>query len=1314
MASSVSTDETTNYARLCRLLVDKGSKALRDTFDGIHPPADLHKVLTQPPHNATLNTLKTKKIINSSQWGDLFPAVQSSVSSKRFDVTLLMVLLRNICRLAQPATGWDNLPPDSDKSKEANIARIKYYRNTVYGHASQASVDYATFNSCWTAISNAITGLVGEKYEADMENLRVGSMDPVSEEHYKKLLREWKKDEDSVKERLEEIDENVRKGLEQIKGDMGKELEQIKGDMGKGLEQIKGDMGNIGEKLENFMYRTEEMEDEEPRAGNNVNNFDVQVYVSLPITTAMPPNPGLQPRKDLEFFGHDYPGQVIHQVQNLPGSPRLSLSSQNEDNTRQHENQRCENKDSPPVNGTSASTDVESPGYDYPSLVAVTQPPQHRPPLPSLPIENEEDTYYLSLKWQNEDPLPGNGIFVSTGDSDEANSFLENVEQAIKEFDSMNGTTKDEREQCILQLVLPNLEEKWKKSSTNRRKIYIDLVQIGCSRTSPNTVRHSLRQLLRLMLLDNLESGDYNLLGLESIIRLSISSPDAVFKEEGHQERLLRLSVYSQTLALLIIQKCQKWLSSDDITRELLQLRGHLGKSYNQTKDLFHYSMEFITQAIRFLAQKRKKFEKSDVMAFLKECKESFDPHYAGNGELTFIQILKSPKSNKRKWFALHCVIWYLYFKTYNEDTNHRLQTDRQSVLLLRSVIEAYSVGDGKKRSGNDWKFFVLAGSVLSDITMNNINRENRIDACTCLLNLVKKGVWRGILEPLSRQVLLSPDSYVRSLMADALCTEDNSCCAITEGHHIDHLVTKFPALEVNNEIISRSDRCFVIKAVFSGREAVLKVMYVTNQNVRGRMPSDCQQANLRFIREAYFLSRIQRHPNFPILLSYNTETLPYHLITEYESQGNLLQLLQRAHDQHSRLEENLLLQMLINIADALRYLEKLHLVHRSVMAKNVLVGDDNVCRLSGLHSLRPTDWGPLTEAEDVNDDLPLKWKAPECLLEHHYSTASDVWAFGVVMYEVLTLGYSPFGNLSDKDVYNYVTMGGTPPLGAYFEDNENNLMKQCWERKRSERISFPKLSSRLKKMNAELKTAGVARRKSRPDLQPSLANPKVTAEREDDASYTMRKESSRVVEKITAKDILYHEPLKKLSHPNISISLFWTKSSPEIEIISMRCDLGNLKDYVISGRKGGSCERGDLFIFLSQVASALNYLHTEHIVHGNLRAEHVNVVSSKQVQITHLGRSKRLSTRPDEETSKGCWEKAYMPPDSTRWRAPEVISKGRYSHASDAWSFGVLAWELFAAFSFSENFTERMLPHHNLPDHEVTSCTVFLNTAGE
>ena len=143
-----STQENTNYARLCRLLVDVGCTVLRDTFDSIHPSANLHVVLSSPSVFSTLQSLRKKKVLNPSQWGNLFPAVASSVSSANFDVTFLMVLLRNICGLSPPvSTGsWDKLPPDSDNSTEANIVRISWYRNDGYGLATRASLDDATFN----------------------------------------------------------------------------------------------------------------------------------------------------------------------------------------------------------------------------------------------------------------------------------------------------------------------------------------------------------------------------------------------------------------------------------------------------------------------------------------------------------------------------------------------------------------------------------------------------------------------------------------------------------------------------------------------------------------------------------------------------------------------------------------------------------------------------------------------------------------------------------------------------------------------------------------------------------------------------------------------------------------------------------------------------------------------------------------------------------------------------------------------------------------------------------------------------------------
>ena len=203
-SSYASTKETTNYARLCRLVADIGSQTLRKTFDSIHPPAGLHGVLTKSPAHLILQTLRKRRILNPTQWAKLYPPSPSSLSSKDFDVTLLMVLLRNICGLTPPTTGWDNLPPAVDTSAEANIARVKYYRNHVYGHASQASVDDATFNTYWQDISNALVGLGADA--AAINKLKTESMDPVIEQHYQQLLREWKKDDDSSKDRLDEIE----------------------------------------------------------------------------------------------------------------------------------------------------------------------------------------------------------------------------------------------------------------------------------------------------------------------------------------------------------------------------------------------------------------------------------------------------------------------------------------------------------------------------------------------------------------------------------------------------------------------------------------------------------------------------------------------------------------------------------------------------------------------------------------------------------------------------------------------------------------------------------------------------------------------------------------------------------------------------------------------------------------------------------------------------------------------------------------------------------------------------------------------------
>ena len=205
------TKETTNYAWLCRLLVDVSANVLRETFDKKRPTGSLNTVLSTPATHAILQTLRTKRVLNATQWGKLYPAITSSVSSTNFDITLLMVLLRNICGLAPPPTGCDSLPAATDLTPEADIVRIKFYRNTVYGHANEASVDDATFRQYWQDIQGALIRLGGTCYLDTIDNLKTDCMDPEIEEHYQELLKQWVKDEISLKEKLDQIEKVAKK-----------------------------------------------------------------------------------------------------------------------------------------------------------------------------------------------------------------------------------------------------------------------------------------------------------------------------------------------------------------------------------------------------------------------------------------------------------------------------------------------------------------------------------------------------------------------------------------------------------------------------------------------------------------------------------------------------------------------------------------------------------------------------------------------------------------------------------------------------------------------------------------------------------------------------------------------------------------------------------------------------------------------------------------------------------------------------------------------------------------------------------------------
>ncbi|XP_015778396.1 PREDICTED: NACHT, LRR and PYD domains-containing protein 10-like, partial [Acropora digitifera] len=279
MASSLpdfaSTQENTNYARLCRLLVDVGCRVLRDTFDNKHPPANLHVVLSSPSVFSTLQSLRRRRVLNPLQWGKLFPAITSNLSSANFDVTLLVVLLRNICGLSPPvSTGsWDELPPDSDESTEANIVRIKWYRNDVYGHATKASLDDATFHALWQKISSAVLAL-GSGYGAVMSRLKTECMDPAAEAQYQQLLSDWKKDDDILKE----IHERTHDALGEIKEEQLKTKNQLE-EMKENQERTNIELGDVKETMKQQQQLLERSAKDSLKEKQVSDPFDLIKYI---------------------------------------------------------------------------------------------------------------------------------------------------------------------------------------------------------------------------------------------------------------------------------------------------------------------------------------------------------------------------------------------------------------------------------------------------------------------------------------------------------------------------------------------------------------------------------------------------------------------------------------------------------------------------------------------------------------------------------------------------------------------------------------------------------------------------------------------------------------------------------------------------------------------------------------------------------------------------------------------------------------------------------------------------------------------------
>ncbi|KAL0978727.1 hypothetical protein UPYG_G00174370 [Umbra pygmaea] len=226
--------------------------------------------------------------------------------------------------------------------------------------------------------------------------------------------------------------------------------------------------------------------------------------------------------------------------------------------------------------------------------------------------------------------------------------------------------------------------------------------------------------------------------------------------------------------------------------------------------------------------------------------------------------------------------------------------------------------------------------------------------------------------------------------------------------------------------------------------------------------PGYTEKQRQDFLSEASIMGQFS-HQNIIRLEGVVTKSVKHAMIvTEYMENGALDNYLK---DHDGELSAYQLVGMLRGIAAGMKYLSDMSYVHRDLAARNVLVNSNLECKVSDFGLSRVLEDEPEGTYTTSGGKIPIRWTAPEAIAYRKFTSASDVWSFGIVMWEVMAFGERPYWDMSNHEVMKAINEAFRLPAPMDCPSAVYQLMLQCWLQDRSKRPRFPDIVNILDKL---------------------------------------------------------------------------------------------------------------------------------------------------------------------------------------------------------------------------------------------------------